>query len=52
MAILGAHRLHVVLFRHPILPPPDLELFHPSLRSWWKELKVGEIEKIKMNPLD
>ena len=51
MAILGAqakNRLHALLFRHHILPPAGFELFHPSLKSWWMELKVSQIEKINL----
>ncbi len=51
MAQLGAiakNRLHAVLHRHHILPPEDLELFHPDLKAWWEELKVSPLEKVRL----
>jgi transposase len=51
MGRLGAtakNRLHAVLHRHHIIPPVGFELFHPSLKSWWEELKVSTLEKVRM----
>ncbi len=51
MGTLGAvakNRLHAVLHRHHILPPPGFELFHPDLRGWWEALKVSPLEKVRI----
>lgn len=51
MGRLGAvakNRLHAVLHRHHILPPPGFELFHPALKSWWESLKVSPLEKVRL----
>lgn len=51
MGILGAtakNRLHAVLHRHHILPPPGFELFHPNLKAWWQALKVSPLEKVRL----
>lgn len=51
MGRLGAvakNRLHAVLHRHHILPPPYFELFHPDLRVWWEALKVSHLEKVRI----
>ncbi len=51
MGILGAtakNRLHAVLHRHHILPPPGFELFHPNLKAWWQALKVSPLEKVRI----
>ncbi len=51
MGRLGAtakNRLHAVLHRHHIIPPAGFELFHPSLKGWWEELKVSPLEKVRL----
>lgn len=51
MGRLGAiakNRLQAVLHRHHILPPEGIELFHPSLKSWWDGLKVSPLEKVRI----
>jgi transposase len=51
MSVLSSqakNRLHAVLHRQQILPPPELELFHPNLQSWWEELNVSPIEKVRI----
>jgi transposase len=51
MTILSSqskNRLHAVLHRQQILPPPELELFHPDLQPWWEGLNVSPIEKVRI----
>jgi len=51
MSHLGAaakNRLHAVLHRHHLLPPEDVELFHPDVRSWWEALKVSPSEMVRI----
>jgi transposase len=40
------NRLHAVLHRHHLLPPPG-DLFSPDLRVWWLNLPIHPIERVR-----
>ncbi len=51
MGRLGAtakNRLHAVLHRHHILPPPGFDLFDPDLKAWWEGLRVSHLELVRI----
>ena len=42
------NRLHSVLHRHDVQPPPGLDLFAEDVRNWWLLLPVSAAEKIRI----
>jgi transposase len=48
LVITVKNRLHSVLHRHDVLPPPGLDLFAADVRNWWLLLPVSAAEKIRI----
>lgn len=42
------NRLHSVLHRHDVPPPPGLDLFAEDVRTWWLLLPVSPAEKLRL----
>jgi len=47
LATQARNRLHAVLHRHHILPPEG-ELFTAAMRSWWLELDISVLERVRV----
>jgi transposase len=47
LATQAKNRLHAVLQRHHIAPPPG-NLFHPDQSEWWEALPLGKLEKVNL----
>jgi transposase len=41
------NRLHALLHRHHLVPPPGV-LFDPNMHDWWLELEISPLEKARL----
>jgi transposase len=41
------NRLHALLHRHHLVPPPGV-LFDPNMHDWWLELEISALEKARL----
>src|SRR5688572_1859996 len=47
LATQAKNRLHAVLQRHHLLPPPG-NPFHESQKKWWQALGLGKLERLNI----
>jgi transposase len=48
LVVKSKNRLHSLLHRHRIQPPPGMDLFAEDVRTWWLLLPVSAAEKVRL----